>query len=48
MSGFKRVDFKEVVFNSAFFICLLLLALIFIPCGLIVYLIESVTGGLED
>jgi hypothetical protein len=48
MSGVKRVGLREVFFNIALFLCLLLLLLIFIPCGLVVYLIESLAGGFED
>jgi len=42
------MNLREGVFNIALFLSLLLLIFIFIPCGLIVYLLESLMGGFED
>jgi len=42
------MNLSEGVFNIALFLSLLLLILIFIPCGLIVYLLESVMGDFKD
>ena len=44
----ETMNLRECFFNLTLFISLLVLLLIFIPVGLLVYLLESVVRGFED